>query len=105
MARVCLKCGKRAYSDYCFRCKPHTPIAVKKRPKQKGKRAIEYEIWRDFTAIPYLTKNFGYRCALCGRSDVGLDVDHIQKRGSHPELKMVLSNVRFLCRACHTNVT
>ena len=82
----------------------HKPIITKKRPNPFGKAATKYGEWRDTVAIPYLTKTFGYRCVMCGSTD-NLDVDHIKKRGSHPELKYSLENVRFLCRPCHIKIT
>lgn len=98
MAKACSVCGKRAYSDYCVQHKPRKAI------EQKGNKTIEYEHWRDNVAKPYLNDKYGYHCALCW-SQEALDVDHIQKRGSHPELKMELSNVRYLCRPCHIKAT
>ncbi|RLC35902.1 hypothetical protein DRH27_06090 [Candidatus Falkowbacteria bacterium] len=97
MSKTCSVCGERSYSDFCFRHKP------RKRISQKGRKTLEYEVWRDTVAIPHLNEK-GRRCALCG-STKRLDVDHIKKRGSHPELRMELSNVRFLCRSCHINET
>lgn len=105
----CVVCGKRAYSEYCVQHKPRKPIVTKKRPKQRGKRTLEYEVWRDTIAIPYLDKTYGHICAKCGQGDYGLhilEVDHIQNRGSHPELKMVLTNVQWLGRIpCHSDKT
>lgn len=74
--------------------KPRKPI------KQKGKRSIAYEAWRDHVARPYLDEAFGHRCVDCGATE-GLDVAHIKTRGSRADLKMVLSNVQYKCRDCH----
>ncbi len=104
MVRSCKICGKNAYSDYCLLHKSRKSITVRKRPNRLGRRAVAYQIWRDDVAIPYLVLHKGYHCAICG-STRALDVDHIKKRGSHPELIKKLDNVRFLCRACHINVT
>lgn len=79
----------------------------KKHPKpirQIGKQALKYNAWRDKVAKPYLDSTYGHKCIICGSAEA-LDVDHIQKRGSHPELRMVLLNVRWLCRPCHIKVT
>lgn len=77
--------------------------------RQKGKRTLEYERWRDTVAKPYLDKTYGRVCSSCAGSRCGnnqLDVDHIQNRGSHPELRMELSNVRYLGRfPCHYEKT
>lgn len=99
MSRKCLVCGKRAYSDYCFQHKP------KKRIAQKGAKTEAYEEWRDNVAIPYLDRTTGRVCQACFGSrcrNRQLDVDHIKKRGSSPDLKMSLDNVQYLGRfPCH----
>lgn len=66
-----------------------------------GKRGLEYIAWRDNIAIPYLDRTSGHKCSVCGIGGE-LDVAHIKKRGSHPNLKMDLINVHYLCRLCHT---
>lgn len=100
----CKFCESLEHTQFYCRLKPRKPIKVNKRPKQAGKRATEYKNFRDQVAIPFLTENFGYKCARCGVTD-NLDVDHIQGRGSHPELKMNLTNLQFLCRSCHQQKT
>lgn len=67
-----------------------------------GRRGREYIKWRDETAIPYLDKTYGHTCSVegCARS-TNLDVCHILKRGSHPKLKMELTNVIYKCRSHH----
>lgn len=87
-------CGVCSFNKY-FKDKKQKPIT------KRGKRQVEYEKWRDTVAIPYLKQQYGYKCDWCGATDQ-LDVDHIKPRGSRPDLKMELSNVRFLCRKCHT---
>ena len=103
--KLCKDCG-RTFPQYnttvtiCQLCaynrynKPNKPLKV------RGKRTIEYEKWRREVAIPYLDKTFGHVCSEC---EIGgaLDIDHIKPRGSRPDLKMELSNVRYLCRTCH----
>lgn len=97
-SRPCKIC-QSVYHTAMFH-KPRKPI------KKKGKRTLEYEEWRDNIAKPYLDKKYGHICSkgLCNIT-TGLDVDHIIKRGSHPELKMSLSNVRYLCRPHHQEIT
>ncbi len=73
--------------------------------RQRGKRTIRYEQWRDEVAKPYLDRTFGHLCVACGKGDYGmhiLDVDHKKNRGSHPELIRDLDNVQYLGRIpCH----
>ena len=96
----CLICQKRSYSDYCVQHKP------RKRINPMGKRTLEYNEWRDTVAIPYLDATYGRICATpdC-MVTTKLDVQHKQKRGSHPELKMNLNNVEYLCRTHHIAIT
>lgn len=75
----------------------------KKAIKKKGKHTIEYELWRDNVAIPYLERK-GHKCVKCGATGK-LDVDHIKNRGSHYALKMSLTNVQYMCRDCHIRKT
>lgn len=57
--------------------------------------------WRDEVAIPYLDEKFGHVCSAEGCYSSVVDVAHILGRGSHPHLKMELSNVKYLCRKHH----
>lgn len=82
--------------------KPPKLKAEPKRIATKGKRQLEYEQWRDETAIPYLDQTYGHVCFEPGcTKTTGLDVDHIKSRGSHPELKMNVDNVVYRCRRHH----
>lgn len=103
VAKSCKVCNKRCYGEYCFQHKPRKAI------KQKGKRTLEYEAWRDTVARPYLIKKYGRVCAACGGKRCGnkqLDVDHIKNRGSHYHLRMSLDNVQLLGRfPCHREKT
>lgn len=127
--RKCKDCPNNflAYNTIQNRCMPctikrqkprtftysQTTIRQIKPIAKKGKVTLQYEHWRDTVAKPYLDKTFGICCSKCGRyppiKDDGTyyrhDVDHILKRGSHPHLRMVLSNVRYLCRKCHREET
>jgi 5-methylcytosine-specific restriction endonuclease McrA len=104
MAHTCSVCGVRAYSAYCVRHKPKKAVQRLKRPRSMGKQGTKWVEFRDTVARPYLDSVYGHTCSMCG---VGgrLDVDHIKKRGSHPELRYELSNLRYLCRSCHIKET
>lgn len=102
--KPCKWCGSdRHWPFQCFK-NPKRKTSI----KQKGKRTQRYEEWRDKVAIPYLDAK-GRVCALCGGNRCGnkqLDVDHIQNRGSHPDLIMNLSNVQYVGRyPCHYEKT
>lgn len=86
--------------------KPAKKVKEPKPLKPRGKRTLEYEQWRDEVAKPYLDEHFGHVCSKPGcNKTTRLEVDHIQKRGSHPDLKMDLTNVRYLCHTHHLEVT
>lgn len=100
----CLVCGARAYSDHCVRHKPRTPL--KRTPiKQRGKQYYKYQDWRDTVAIPYLDAHYGHICAVLGCFETQVDVDHIKERGSRPDLKYDVTNIRYLCRPHHRLIT
>ena len=97
---------------YAFRkpIKVNKPLKRSVKPiKKKGKRTIEYEKWRDEVARPYLIEKYGEICVACQGARCGnqqLDVEHKKNRGSHHELKMVLSNVQLMGRyPCHYEKT
>ena len=96
---TCAKCGNRAYGEYCFRCKPRKPL-----PKT-GKEFSRYEHWKKTVAVPYLDAHYGHVCTIMGCSDTKVDIDHIKTRGGHPELKYNLTNIRYLCRQHHRQIT
>lgn len=95
----------KAYSARKKKTPGKLPVSKKRKPiKQKGKRTIEYEKWRDTVAKPYLDRTFGRRCADCGSAD-NLTIDHIITRGSRPDLVKELSNIQYLCGDCHRDKT
>lgn len=58
--------------------------------------------WRRARAA--VLAKFGARCQTCGATPadgVRIDVDHIQRRSTHPHLALYLPNLRPLCDACH----
>lgn len=109
----CRECGSPFHSAMYHR--PRKVIGVtsvpkrSKRPKQIGKATLKYNEWRDTVAKPYLDATFGHVCVTCGLGDYGLhilEVEHKLNRGSHPELKMELSNVQWMGREpCHRQKT
>ena len=116
MIRACRDCDieYNTFSTLQTRC-PKCQYARQKpkqnKPiKQRGKKTIAYDNWRDTVAIPYLIENYGDWCSKCKRPrealsvlGIPLDVAHIEKRkmGGAPSLTMNIKNVRFKCRTCH----
>lgn len=69
----------------------------------------DYQIWKEDTARPAVIERDGNKCQCCRRpahEGEKLDLDHIKSKGSHPELKRDINNLRLLCRwPCHRNRT
>lgn len=59
--------------------------------------------WRNFRKMLQADPEFQL-CSICGQSPpLGQHcvMDHIKPRRTHPELELVQSNIRPLCRSCH----
>lgn len=103
--RLCGTCSRAKVSR--SRPKPRTPLKRSQKPiRQRGKAAKQWETFRDKVARPYLDKKFGRVCSVegCGVTE-NLDVDHVKTRGAHPELRYDVTNLRYLCRPHHVQVT
>lgn len=73
---------------------------------QRGKKAKEW----DRTKREWYKQNppdyRGYwTCGVCGQPVDNPDLDHIKKKGSHPELRNNLDNLRPVHRSCHIRIT
>lgn len=93
--KPCKLCGSKWHSAWAC------PKKKRKSMNKLGKETKRYIEFRNEVAYPYLIERDGEQCSHCGRADVPLDIDHIHKRGSHPELKYDLNNLQLLCRRCH----
>lgn len=47
----------------------------------------------------------GWICQRCKRECLYVEVDHIKKRSTNPELKYEVSNLQILCKPCHHKET
>ena len=83
------------------------PLQRNRKPiRQHGKIANQWRAFREKVAVPFLDKKFGHVCSVAGcGATTGLDVDHIKPRGSHPELRFDVTNLRYLCRPHHIERT
>lgn len=105
--KPCKQCGSLFHTPMYH--KVRKPIQVKtplprptKRIKQYGKRSADLSDWVRDIARPYLTAKYGEHCNVMYCYSTGhMDVDHVQGKGSRPELRMSLDNVQFLCRPHH----
>lgn len=108
IGRLCGSCirAKQSLRPY----KPRTALKPSQKPlkrstkpiRQQGKHAKQWASFRDKVAKPYLDKKYGHVCSVVGCNETeNLDVDHIFSRGAHPELRYVVTNLRYLCRPHH----
>lgn len=114
ITKPCKWCGDPLPNHFPYQCRKN-PKVINRKPlkrtpiQHKGKRTLEYEKWRDEVARPYLIEKYGEACVDCGGERCGnkqLDVDHIEGRGSHADLKMSIDNVQLLGRyPCHDDKT
>lgn len=94
----CKLCGSEWHTAWTCRLRSKKG----KRLQPIGKQGKEYIEFRNNIAYPYLVSKYGERCNNCGKTGVPLDVDHIKKRGSHPDMKYNLKNLALMCRPCHS---
>lgn len=74
--------------------------------RQIGKRGLQWQATRRKWLKLHPPNHQGYWvCDICGVWTAQIDLDHIKKRGSHPELLNDLTNLRPLCRSCHIKET
>lgn len=112
---ICATCGKQfvrynTIQRLCGVCtlakSKQNPAKPRKAIQQRGKHAKQWDTFRDKVAKPYLDNKYGRVCSVpnCNVTDP-LDVDHIKGRGSHPELRYDVNNLRYLCRPHHIERT
>ena len=84
MKRPCLRCGVLSEGSYCPEHQPRRP---------RGKQLARLRA-RAFRA-------YGRRCQDCGRSDVPLELHHVDGDTSNNTVR----NLIPLCRDCHHEAT
>lgn len=101
--KTCHSCGERGHSQ--FYCKTRRRKSI----NQQSEKELGYQLWKELEARPYLIERDGNACQCCGRAahtGEKLDIEHEKGKGSHPELKRDLKNLRLYCRyPCHDNKT
>jgi 5-methylcytosine-specific restriction protein A len=79
----------------------HTSPAAK-----ESKRFLNSAAWLKLRALKLLQTPWCEECAKTKPSSVpATQVDHILPRHSHPELRLVYSNLQSLCDQCHGEKT
>lgn len=72
---------------------------------RERKRFLDSAAWRRLRRIKLGKNPLCQDCEDEGRISPAIDVHHIKSRRERPELAMVLTNLRSLCRPHHTRRT
>lgn len=83
--------------------KPPKPLPRATKPiRQRGKQASKWASTRRewLKANPPDYRGM-WQCSDCKSWTTQIDLDHLKKRGSHPELRYNLDNLEPVCRGCH----
>ena len=92
-------CSKECYSRFRSECmRPDEHNSWKggiTKETQRGRGSRKYKDWQN-----KVKERDGYQCVWC-RGSERLEVDHIKRWSTHPELRYEISNGRTLCMKCH----
>ncbi len=101
MSKHCLKCGKRAYSDYCMQHKPRKPISkIGKQGKLNQATSKEFRdslepdrIYVCYLQIhPYCLRQLRYEQVV---------PEHVEAKSRSPHLRHNLKNIWVSCVFCN----
>ena len=87
-------------------CAEHKHV-VNERDKYRGSaRQRGYDsTWEKLRKIVLRENPLCHDCLLDGRVEPASEVHHIKKVRTHPELRLVKTNLMCLCKACHNSRT
>ena len=88
------RCG-RLVKDRCEHCQ-----AVPQHRKTTAERGYGHD-WRQLSERKRAADPLCERCLERGISTPATEVHHIQPIATHPELRLVISNLMSVCHTCH----
>lgn len=65
---------------------------------ERIRASSQYKKWRKSVLL-----RDDYKCVMCGKSDIVMNVDHIKPFAVYPDLRFEEDNGRTLCIPCHKN--
>lgn len=98
MARHCLKCGKRAYSDYCVRCKPRKRINPIGKTAKKNKATTEAWRAQNTEFVCYL--QISPMCLVWLDEQTAVP-EHTIPKGRGQEFAHDITKIRAACTFCN----
>jgi 5-methylcytosine-specific restriction endonuclease McrA len=111
MAKTCqyTECTRGCYGSFCIIHKPRKPLpAPTRRIKQQSAKEKQYQVYKESEMRPAVIARDGNNCYCCTRPAYPgekLDLEHTLTKGSRPDLKRDIANIKLYCRPCHNNKT
>ena len=97
----CEICGKKAYSNRCFKHKNRKSLKTNKKEKDSPDK-----MWEFFLSIWRKRKHYCENCNIyLGNTPYSYNFDHILEKSKYPELKYEEENICILCLKCHDEKT
>lgn len=96
--RPCPVPGCAAKSERGGRCAKHSH-----RPDRL--RVYDSSAWKRLRSIQLADQPFCEDCLEDGRTTAATDVDHVERVRDRPDLALDSSNLRSLCKPCHSRKT
>jgi len=92
----CIKCGKRAFGELCFNCKPRKPI---QRVGKQGRKTINAVAKWKRTQKP--THEGYFICYICSKWVPYLEAEHVKSKARHPNRRTDPTNLKPTCDDCN----
>ncbi len=101
--KYCTECKKLMQyngKSLCTDCEAKRQTTYNKNKRdRKADRFYHSKQWKSLSKA--VLAKAGYKCALCG--GLAVEVHHIQDVRTHPQLRLMPSNLMPLCTACHNS--
>jgi hypothetical protein len=96
---ICKLCGKKAESEFCFRCKPRKPLSSKPKAPSDGKMGEFFlEIWKKRKHFSEVSGEY------LGRESLSVFFHHILPKEKYPQAAYDEENIILMTLDEHTNV-
>ena len=99
--------GTTRQGKWCERCKGtrHAGTLDDTAARKADKRFIKSLPWRRLRLRKRAAQPVCQDCEARGRTTVAIEVDHVLPRKQRPDLALAWSNLRALCKPCHSRKT
>ena len=109
----CIKCGVKANSELCFKCKPRKPLSSGKGLTSKKSSLLQKKLDKSSEMkqffMRYWKENKQHTCEACrvwlGSNPLTYMFDHVLEKSKYPHLAFEEENIMYLCLQCHDKKT